>query len=95
MKAKIRQWRVVFTHKMGYQAPHILVETDAQLRYEAKMQAIDLAKKKSRLADFNVLWNIEALCTGRLILDNKWYPGSEFEYKIEQRNIKKKNLSKN
>jgi hypothetical protein len=88
MKAKTRQWRVVFTHKMGYQAPHILVETDALLKYEAKMQAIEIAKAFSRLADFNDLWKTEVTCTERKVLDHKWFPLSEYTYKVDKRNQK-------
>lgn len=60
-------WKVDSTHQMGYQAPTYFVETMYEVvsskskreNLEKEMkQALELAKEKSRLADFPNKWTI-------------------------------------
>lgn len=69
---KNRLWRVDLTHKMGYQAPSLYVETTTYERPKAELEALNLAKKLTRLSDFPNVWHIEVVCTERKQYNNKW-----------------------
>jgi hypothetical protein len=60
-------WKVDLTHQMGYQAPSYFVETtyevvsskSKQINLEREeLDALELAKQRSRLADFPDNWTI-------------------------------------
>ena len=52
-KSKFLLWRVEWNHRAGYQAPYQLIWA------EKKKEAIDIAKSKSRLADFPLYWSYQ------------------------------------
>jgi hypothetical protein len=60
-------WKVVQTHKMGAQAPAFFVETEyvsvkskstRENKEVEELQALEKAKKLTRLADFPNVWTI-------------------------------------
>ena len=53
MKRKYRKWRVEATHVNGYTAPSTIVETEDGRLWKAEVNAIEIAKSRSRLADFS------------------------------------------
>lgn len=46
-------WRAEWCHRMGYQAP------TQEVWAKTKKEAIDMAKKKSRLGDFPKSWSVK------------------------------------
>lgn len=48
----IQLWRVEWNHRSGYNAPSTFVEA------KTKQEAIQLAKKESRLGDFPEQWSV-------------------------------------
>ncbi len=61
MRFKERLWRVRLVHKMDYEAPSFWVETFSPInttREGAEVEALRLAKEKTRLADFPKSWTI-------------------------------------
>lgn len=53
-----RLWRVSWFHRDGYQAPHYWVEAERGYNEsETRKNAIEEAKKHSRLADFPHVWS--------------------------------------
>lgn len=81
--SKSRLWRVDISHVRGYQAPHILVETSAYLRYDAEVEALQLAKERTELSKFDC-WKFSATKVDRKFLDGKWLTPQEFERAIEK-----------
>ena len=69
---KRRLWRVDFTDKIGNQAPSLFIETIEVLKYKAENEAINLAKRRSRLGDFPEIWTITAYSTNKKLVNNKW-----------------------
>lgn len=92
---KHRQWRVDITHKMGYHAPYLMVETNEYLRYKAETQALKIARELSRLSDFKG-WTFTAICTERKLINGKWYSQAQIDKhneKLEKLRKKNKDLS--
>lgn len=61
---KKRLWRVVTTHRCGYQAPSFWVETSTlktKPREVAEIEAIKIAKEKSGLGRFPKSWTFEVI----------------------------------
>ena len=54
-----RLWRVEWCHRSGYQSPTYYVETTRQAVAAERLDAIAIAKTKSRLADFPKVWSIK------------------------------------
>jgi len=75
---KNRLWRVDITHIRGYQAPSLYVETTTHERPKAEIEALSLAKEKTRLSDFSE-WTIEVVPTGRKLWNGKWLTLWEIE----------------
>ena len=75
---KSRLWRVDFTNQIGNQAPYLMVETTEDLKYKAELQALEFAKERSRLADFEN-WTMSATCTGKKLRNGKWFTDLEIE----------------
>jgi hypothetical protein len=81
---KCRLWRVDITHIAGYQAPYLMVETTEDLKYKAEMQALELAKQKTRLSSFEC-WTFTAYCTGKKMRNGKWLTDAEIEaYRLKK-----------
>ena len=78
MMSKHRLWRVDISHIRGYHAPYLLVETTSYKRYEAEVEAIKLAKTKSRLSDCNE-WTFDAVCLEKKFINNKWVPNKNLD----------------
>jgi hypothetical protein len=85
MMSKHRLWRVDISHIRGYHAPYLLVETTSYKRYEAEVEAIKLAKTKSRLSDYNE-WNFDAVCLEKKFINNKWVPNKNLD-SVEVRDL--------
>jgi hypothetical protein len=81
--SKSRLWRVDISHIRGYQAPHIMVETSAYLRYDAEVEALQLAKGRTELSKFDC-WNFTATKVDRKLFNGKWLTPQEFERAIEK-----------
>jgi hypothetical protein len=80
MNGKFRLWRIELTHQMGYQAPSFRVETSSKLRMNAEVEAIRLAREKTRLGDFPNSWKITVYYLDQYIMiGNKWVLRKEFE----------------
>ena len=86
---KSRLWRVDITHKMGYHAPYLMVETTEYLKYKAESQALKFAKESSRLSDFKC-YIFTAICTDKKLRNGKWYTQAQ----IDKHNEKLENLQK-
>lgn len=71
MMSKNRLWRVNISHIRGYYAPYLLVETTSYKRYEAEVEALQIAKTRSRLSDLKE-WNFEAVCLEKKLINGKW-----------------------
>jgi len=81
-------WKVELTHQMGYQAPYFFVETNyvvvsnksKHVNIEREeLQALDLAKKRSRLSDFPQKWTIRVIKQDRTFCHRrkKWLDRNE------------------
>ena len=63
---QLRLWRVVWSHRSGYQAPSQVVE--AKTRKEVISMAVT-----SRLADFPESWSYHVEDTRKVQRNGKWY----------------------
>lgn len=78
---KSRLWRVDFIHLRGYNAPHSLVETTEERECKAEAEAINMAKKSSRLSDFDC-WELTVTNLRKKQLNGKWYTEEEYNSRI-------------
>lgn len=62
----------------GGSNPSLYVETTTHERPKAEIEALSLAKEKTRLSDFSE-WTIEVVPTGRKLWNGKWLTLWEIE----------------
>lgn len=80
-----RLWKVRSIHRLGYEAPHFFVETESKPReryFEAEIEAIKEAKKRTRLADFPNSWEIRVEKVNKVLYNGKWHDSKWVEAKL-------------
>ncbi len=78
--SKIRLWRADTNHIRGYCAPQMFIETENERLCNAEAEALNLAKKSSRLSELPD-WTLVVTQVDKQRLNGKWYSAEEYEHK--------------